>query len=74
MKASFSYARKICDILGVKEIKTLFRDDDIDYPFPCNVNAPANLDYKETPVSQSPESSLNSPSNSKQNLEVNKNE
>jgi len=29
---SFSMARKICDILGVKEIQTLFRQDDIYYP------------------------------------------
>lgn len=29
---SFATARKICDVLGVKEIQTLFRQDDIYYP------------------------------------------
>ena len=29
---SFSMARKLCDVLGVKEIKTLFRDGDLYYP------------------------------------------
>ncbi len=32
MQVSFTVARKICDILGVKEIQTLFRQSDIYYP------------------------------------------
>ena len=32
LKVSFGIARKICDILGVKEIQTLFRQDDLYYP------------------------------------------
>ena len=32
LMVSFSMARKICNILGVKELHTLFRQDDIYYP------------------------------------------
>ena len=32
LKVSFSMARKICDSLGVKEIQTLFRQDDLYFP------------------------------------------
>jgi len=32
MKASFKFARKICDALEVKEIRTLFRPDDLEEP------------------------------------------
>jgi len=32
MKASFSFARAVCDVLGVKEIRTLFRPTDLEEP------------------------------------------
>ncbi len=81
MKASFSFARKICDVLQIKEIKTLFREDDIDYPnlhlSPThpNANVSTKLDSGEIGAGQSPESSLNQPSDvDVERLEVNKNE
>jgi len=32
MKASFSFARAVCDVLSIKELRTLFRPDDLEEP------------------------------------------